>query len=125
MKRILLTITLLIVVGTTMNASAQIHRPFCRNIGDKNMVVPQRILHHHSNISAFASYDAASTVLTVQFPPTGGTVTVFFNGIQIVSMTAGSGTTFRSELRQYGTGDCTVIVSNGNAVVETKNFTVR
>lgn len=71
------------------------------------------------------SYDAASTVLTVKFPTNGGSVTVSHNGAQVASMTAGSGTTFHSELRQYGTGNYTVIVSNCNTVVETKNFTVR
>ena len=125
MKKALLTIAFLIVAGTTINASAQIYRLLCRKIGDKEMTAPQRNWHHHSKISVFVSYDAASTVLTVKFPPKGGTVTVTHNGTQVASMTAGSGTTFRSELRQYGTGNYTVIVSNGKTVLETKNYVVK
>lgn len=125
MKKALLTIAFLIVAGTTINASAQIYNLLCRKIGYKEMPAPQKNWHHHSKIGAFVSYDAASTVLTVKFPPKGGTLTVTHNGTQVASMTAGSGTTFRSELRQYGTGNYTVIVSNGKTVMETKNYVVK
>ncbi|MBO4771631.1 MAG: hypothetical protein J5595_03720 [Bacteroidales bacterium] len=73
------------------------------------------------------SYDAASTILTVKFPSNsqGGTVEVFRNGTKVAGVTANSGTTFSCRLCEYGTGNYNVIVSNGNTVIDSKNFTVR
>lgn len=73
------------------------------------------------------SYDTASTTLTVKFPSNsqGGTVEVYRDGEKVAEITANAGTSFGCILREYGEGNYNVIVSNGNTVVESKNFTVR
>ena len=72
-------------------------------------------------------YGAATTTLTVKFPSNsqGGTVEVFRNGTKVAGITANSGTTFRCTLREYGTGNYNVIVSNGSTVIDSKNYTVK
>ncbi|MBR4326772.1 MAG: hypothetical protein IKP73_14735, partial [Bacteroidales bacterium] len=55
----------------------------------------------------------------------GGTVEVYHDGEKVAGITANSGTTFGCVLREYGTGNYNVIVSNGNTVIDSKNFTVR
>ncbi len=115
----------IIIMSANVSASAQRYKRLCNIPDERRIGVLPKFSVRPQRASAVISYDAASMVLTVKFPPKGGTVTVTHNGTQVASMTAGSGTTFRSELRQYGTGNYTVIVSNGKTVVETKNYTVR
>ena len=55
----------------------------------------------------------------------GGTVDVYHNGAKVAGITANGGTTFSCTLRDYGTGDYNVIVSNGNTVIDNKNYTVK
>ena len=55
----------------------------------------------------------------------GGMVDVYRDGEKVAGVTANSGTTFSCILREYGDGNYNVIVSNGNTVVESKNFTVK
>ena len=73
------------------------------------------------------TYDEASTALTVRFQSNsqGGTVEVYHDDEKVVGVTANSGTTFSCILREYGEGNYNVIVSNGNTVVESKNFAVK
>ena len=77
--------------------------------------------------TATVTFDAASTVLTVEFPSNsrGGAVEVFRDGVKVAGITTKGGTTFSCTLRDYGTGGYNVIVSNGNTVIDSKNFTVR
>jgi hypothetical protein len=79
------------------------------------------------NKSATITFDATSTTLTVKFPSNsqGGTVEVYRNGAKVADITTNGGTTFSCRLREYGTGNYNVIVSNGNTVVDSKNYTVR
>ena len=115
----------IIIMSANVSASAQRYKRMCYNPNEKHTIWTPKFSVRPHRASAVISYDAASMVLTVKFPSNGGTLIVTHNGTQVASMTAGSGTTFRSELRQYGTGNYTVIVSNGKTVVEIKNYVVR
>jgi hypothetical protein len=65
-----------------------------------------------------ATYDATSTMLTVNFPITsGGKVEIYRNGVCVVRANASAGVTKNYILRNYGKGNYTIIVSNGNTVV--------
>ena len=79
------------------------------------------------NKSATITFDAASTMLTVKFTSNlhGGTVEVYRDGAKVAGITTNGGTTFSCCLREYGTGNYTVIVSNGKTLVDSKNYTVR
>ena len=91
----------------------------------ENLLYPINAALH--NAMRRVSYDASSTVLTVQFTSNlhGGTVDVYRDGAKVAGITANSGTTFSCVLREYGEGNYSVIVSNGNTVIDSKNFTVR
>jgi hypothetical protein len=52
-------------------------------------------------------------------------VEVYRDGAKVAGITANAGTTFSCVLREYGEGNYTVIVSSGNTVVDSRNFTVR
>ena len=86
---------------------------------------------HHSrrNDSRTVSvmFDASSTVLTVKFPnnSNGNTVEVYHDGAKVTRVTTNGGTTFSCTLRDYGTGSYNIIVSNGNTVIDSKNYTVK
>ena len=129
MKKVLST-AILIATVATMNASAQICSSFklLGKDGNRKIVpIPQRSLKHHKVSIVNVTYDAASTVLTVTFPSNsqGGSVEVFRNGTKVAGVTANSGTTFSCRLREYGTGNYNVIVSRGNTVIDSKNYTVK
>ena len=87
-----------------------------------NKVMPGGI-----NEPATVSYNAVSTVLKVKFSSHshGGTVDVYHDGVKVAGITTNSGTTFSCILREYGTGNYNVIVSTGNTVVDSKNYTVQ
>ena len=117
----------IIIMSANVSASAQRYKRLC-NIPDERRtgVLPKSSVRPHKT-SAIVSYDEASTMLTVQFSPNshGGTIDVYRDGVKVAGITANSGTTFSCILREYGDGNYNVIVSNGNTVIDSKNFTVR
>lgn len=73
------------------------------------------------------SYNSASTVLSVSFHGNrqGGKVEIYRNGAKVVSTAAPAGASLSFVLRNYGKGDYTVIVSQGNMVVFSNNVEVK
>ncbi|MBR6082331.1 MAG: hypothetical protein IKP62_05330 [Salinivirgaceae bacterium] len=75
---------------------------------------------------ASATYNSGSTELTVNFPATnGGKVEIYRNGTLVVSANASAGATLNYILRNYGTGNYTVVVSCGNTVVYSNSVEVK
>ncbi|MCR4561490.1 MAG: hypothetical protein K5685_15590 [Bacteroidales bacterium] len=110
----------------TIQATAQKRCKTQSQSGDKGKWYPDpmRSIAHKS---VHASYDASTTVLTVNFADkfSGGTVEVFCNGAKVTGITAGGGTTFSCILKDYGEGDYDIIVSRGNTVVYSRNVSIR
>ena len=79
----------------------------------------------NENVSIF--YNTTTTTLTVKFCnfSHGGIVEVYRNGAKVAGITANGGTTFSCRLREYGKGNYNVIVSSGNTVIDSKNYTVK
>lgn len=117
----------IIIMSANVSASAQRYKRMCCNPNEKHTIwTPKFSVRPHS-ASASVSYDAASTTLTVKFPSNsqGGTVEVYRDGAKVAGISTKGGTTFSCRLHEYGAGNYNVIVSNGNTVVDSKNFTVR
>lgn len=75
---------------------------------------------------ASATYNSGSTELTVNLPATnGGKVEIYRNGVKVVDATAVAGANLSFVLRNYGTGNYTVVVSCGNTVVYSNNVEVK
>lgn len=117
----------IIIMSANVSASAQKHKRMSNNPDERRIGVLPKFSARPHKTSAIVSYDEASTMLTVQFSPNshGGTIDVYRDGEKVAGITANSGTTFSCVLREYGTGNYNVIVSNENTVVESKNFAVR
>ena len=90
-----------------------------------DLPLPHKSIVPHWTKPATIKFDEASTILMVNFPSNGGTVEVYRNGAKVAGTTSNGGTTFSCILREYGTGNYSVIVSSGNTVIDNKNFTVR
>ena len=125
MKKILLAAMMLVFVSSI--ASAQRYCAKNRQNGnghEHDAPLPHRSIRLHKPV---VSYDEASTILMVKFSSSshGGMVDVYRDGEKVAGVTANSGTTFSCILREYGDGNYNVIVSNGNTVIYSKNFTVR
>ena len=73
------------------------------------------------------SYNTSSTALNVSFPGNsqGGKVEIYHNGVRVVSASAPAGTSLSYVLLNYGKGDYTIIVSQGNMVVYSNNVIVK
>jgi len=73
------------------------------------------------------SYNSASTSLSVSFPGNGqgGKVEIYRNGAKVVSTAAPAGASLSFVLRNYGNGDYTVIVSQGNMVVYYRSINIK
>jgi len=115
-------------MSANVSASAQRYRRMSNNPDERHIGLKPRFSTRPSvQETAAVSYDAKSTVLTVKFPynNNGGTVEVYHNGAKVAGVTANGGTTFSCKLRDYGTGNYNVIVSNGNTVIDSKYFTVK
>jgi len=132
MKKILtLTAVLLIGMNCTMAQKRCISQSKLRyNTNGGIIRVPKphyQVMPGTINEKVGISYNATSTTLTVKFCnfSQGNTVEVYRNGAKVAGITTNGGTTFSCRLREYGTGNYTVIVSNGKTVVDSKNFTVR
>ena len=137
MKRIVLIVALIAATGVMTETSAQIFTLLSTSNandngnGDKDDTDwhcrPHKGGKHRHPYQTETAYDEASTMLTVKFPSNanGGTVEVYHDGAKVAGITANSGTTFSCILREYGTGNYNVIVSTGNTVVDSKNYTVQ
>ena len=130
MKRIVLTAALIAAIGAMTETPAQI----CKNAksshdnnGTEDWHRPHKSWRHRHGFRVETNYDEVSTMLTVSFPSNshGGTVEVYRDGAKVAGITANGGTTFSCVLREYGEGDYTVIVYNGNTVIDNKNYTVK
>ena len=117
----------IIIMSANVSASAQRYKRLCNKPDERRIGALPKFSVRPQRASAAVSYDAASTTLTVKFPSKSqsGTVEVYRNGAKVAGITTNGGTTFSCRLREYGTGNYTVIVSNGKTVVDSKNFTVR
>ena len=73
------------------------------------------------------SYNPTSTELNVSFPTNGqgGRVEIYRNGTLVVDTKAPEGAKLSYVLSNYGKGDYTVIVSQGNTVVYSNCVTVK
>lgn len=117
----------IIIMSANVSASAQRYKRMCCNPNERHVGLKPRFSARPHRASASVSYDAASTTLTVKFPSNsqGGTVEVYRDGAKVAGITTNGGTTFSCRLREYGAGNYNVIVSNGNTVVDSKNYTIR
>ncbi len=79
------------------------------------------------NTRVITSYNASSTALSVKFPSNGpgGKVEIYRNGVKVVGTAAPAGASLSFVLRNYGKGDYTVIVSQGNTVVYNNSVVVK
>ena len=73
------------------------------------------------------SYNFASTVLNVSFPGNGqgGKVEIYRNGVKVVNTSAPAGASLSYVLRNYGAGDYTIVVSQGNTVVYSRTMKIK
>lgn len=73
------------------------------------------------------SYNSTSTTLNVSFPTNGqgGRVEIYRNGTKVINAAAPADASLSYVLRNYGTGDYTVVVSQGNTVVYNRQVTVK
>ena len=73
------------------------------------------------------SYNSSSTVLNVSFPGNsqGGKVVIYRNGTLVVIVNASASAALCYTLRNYGTGNYTVVVSSGNTVVYSNSVEVK
>ncbi|MBR2194796.1 MAG: hypothetical protein IJ911_04205 [Salinivirgaceae bacterium] len=78
-------------------------------------------------VEAKVSYNPASTVLNVSFPGNwqGGKVEIYRNGTRVVGVKAQAGASLCYTLRNYGKGEFTIIVSQGNMVVYRGSYNVK
>lgn len=128
MKRILLVAVMLMFASGIASAQRYCAENRQKENGYEHRVpFPHRSIRPHVPTPCNVSFDAVSTVLTVKFPSKlqSGTVEVYRDGAKVAGITTNGGTTFSCILREYGDGNYNVIVSNGNTVIDSKNFTVR
>ena len=130
MKKFVFIAALIAATGAMTDTSAQIGKRMCQSYdkGDRTTFCPpKRCVRPHKQNTATVCYDITSTILTVKFLSNsqGGTVDVYRDGVKVAGITANSGTTFSCVLREYGEGNYSVIVSNGNTVIDSKNYTVQ
>lgn len=109
-------------LGGTTKVSAQTMRVFKTN--DDYFHKPHRISQTNRTPKVF--YNSASTLLSVSFPTNGqgGKIEIYRNGTKVVNAAAQAGASLSYVLRNYGVGNYTVIVSQGNTVVYSENMRV-
>ena len=96
------------------------------NLEEPPKIIPPLLRSPKRVNSASATYNSGSTELTVNLPATnGGKVEIYRNGTLVVSANASAGATLNYILRNYGTGNYTVVVSCGNTVVYSNNVEVK
>lgn len=127
LKAIVLMLMLAMVAGTVSAQTKHCASKSGKDIRHDIPIPHKNVRPSHRTKSCDVSYDEASTILMVNFPSNsqGGIVEVFHDGAQVAGATSNGGTTFCCILRDYGTGNYTVIVYNGNTVIDNENCTVR
>ena len=93
----------------------------------KNYAGPRGVCSKRPNANPNISYNAFSTALTVRLPSNsqGGRVEIYRNGIKVVNATLPAGATLNYMLRNYGKGEFTIIVNQGNTVVYSNSVIVK
>lgn len=88
---------------------------------------PRGVKRKNTEMRPQLSYNSVSTVLNVLLPANSrdGKVEIYRNGARVVSANAPASATLSYVLRNYGTGNYTVIVSQGNTVVYSNNVVVK
>lgn len=87
---------------------------------------PRGIGIKHPYVSPVITYNALSTTLNITFPATNnGKVEIYRNGSLVVSTNATAGASLNYMLRNYGTGNYTIIVSCGSTVIYSNNVEVK
>ena len=128
MKKVFLVAALIAVSGVIAEASAQtksvVYKTTNNNHDDRHHR-PHKCLS--VNTTPKVSYNSVSTVLNVSFPSNSqdGKVEIYRNGTKVVSTNASAGATLVYNLRNYGGGSYTVVVSSGSTVVFTGNYNVK
>jgi len=128
MKKVFLVAALIAVSGVIAEASAQtksvVYKTTNNNHDDRHHR-PHKCLS--VNTTPKVSYNSVSTVLNVSFPSDsqGGKVEVYRNGAKVVNAVAPAGAMLCYMLRNYGKGEYTVIVSQGNTMVYNRTMKVR
>ena len=76
---------------------------------------------------AAVNYNTSTTALTIRFPSNsqGGKVEIYRNGVKVVSTSVPADASLCYVLGNYGKGDYTIIVSQGNKVVYSNNVIVK
>ena len=74
-----------------------------------------------------ATYNPTSTALSVRFLANsqGGKVEIYRNGVKVVNTSAPAGASLSYVLRNYGAGDYTIVVSQGNTVVYSRTMKIK
>ena len=124
MKKVFLMAAIFAVSGVTANTSAQTMGDVINSNGDIEHPRPHK--SPKPNTKPQVSYNSTSTVLNVTFSASsqGGKVEIYRNGVKVVNITAPAGASLSYVLRNYGKGDYTVIVSQGNTVVYSGSYNV-
>ena len=128
MKKVFLMAAIIAVSGVINESPAQIGTELITDSGNKHNDFHHR--PHKSpkvNQTPQVSYNSASTVLNVSFSANsqGGKVEIYRNGVKVVNTTAPADASLSYVLRNYGKGDYTFIVSQGNTVVYSNNVVVK
>ena len=126
MKKVFFMAALFAVTGVVAEASAQIIGDAIINRGgDTEHHKPHR--SPNPNKTPQVSYNSASTLLSVMFPTIsqGGKVEIYRNGAKVVNVVAPAGASLSYVLHNYGKGEYTVIVSQGNTMVYNRTMKVR
>ena len=126
MKKVFFMAAILAVSGAMAEASAKtVDNVIIGCDGNYWLHKPPR--SPKANWTPIASYNSATTVLTVSFPANGqgGKVEIYRNGIKVVNAVVQAGASLNYMLRNYGKGNYTIIVSSGKTVVYNGNYIVK
>lgn len=128
MKKLKFIIGVVLFIGITTDSFAQ--EGSTSNNGNTPPEKPEKYYRPHRCPhpinSPAATYNDATTALTVKFPATcGGKIEIYRNGAKVVSTNTPAGAMLCYMLRNYGKGNYTVIVSSGNTVVYSRSMMVK
>ena len=128
MKKVFFMAAILAVSGVMTNVSAQTTGRTLtnNNIPDDDYHKPNRCLKQQYKIPN-VFYNSSTTILTLLFPSNGqgGKVEIYRNGAKVVNTKVPAGAMLNYALRDYGKGDYTIVVSQGNMVVYSKQVIVK
>lgn len=124
-KKIIPLAIAILTVKTNVCVSSQFQDDDSGNTYMGNTLPPHRCPKR--NMMTKVSYNSASTSLNVLFPANGrgGKVEIYRNGAKVVDTPAPAGANLCYLMRNYGKGEFTIIVSQGNTVVYSNNITIK